>query len=54
MYCINFRGGDFCYSEDEFNVMRLDIQHAKALGAHGVVFGILNPNGSVDIDRVSK
>jgi len=51
---LNYRGGDFCYSEDEFNVMCLDIQHAKSLGAYGVVFGILNPDGSVDVDRVSK
>ncbi|GBB90217.1 hypothetical protein RclHR1_01710017 [Rhizophagus clarus] len=34
--------------------MCLDIQHAKLLGAHGVVFGILKPDGSVDIDKVSK
>ncbi|CAB5393690.1 unnamed protein product [Rhizophagus irregularis] len=54
MVMIRPRGGDFCYSDDEFKVMCLDIQHVKLLGAHGVVFGILKPDGNVDIDRVSK
>lgn len=45
------RGGDFCYSDTEFEVMKQDILTAKSLGADGVVFGILNPDGSVDITR---
>ncbi len=48
------RGGDFCYDEDELSVMRSDIQAAKKLGADGVVFGILLPNGEVDIARTSE
>lgn len=42
------RGGDFCYSKTEFEVMQEDIELAKSLGADGVVFGILNPDGSID------
>ena len=45
------RGGDFCYSEVEFEVMRLDIAFAKQAGADGVVIGILNPDGTVDAER---
>ncbi|MCU0338337.1 MAG: copper homeostasis protein CutC [Spirosomaceae bacterium] len=45
------RGGDFCYDEEEFEVMRQDIQTAKNLGADGVVFGILNPDGTIDVKR---
>jgi copper homeostasis protein len=46
------RGGDFCYSSMEYEVMRYDVVEAKRLGADGVVVGILTPDGDVDIDRV--
>src|SRR5688500_16157212 len=41
------RGGDFCYSELEFEVMKYDIEQAKQLGANGVVIGLLKEDGSV-------
>lgn len=48
------RGGDFCYSDTEFEVMKADIHAAKELGADGVVFGILNPDASVDVNRTKE
>jgi copper homeostasis protein len=48
------RGGDFCYSHTEFDVMKEDIQMAKELRADGVVFGLLNPDGSVDVLRTKE
>jgi len=48
------RPGDFCYSELEFESMRRDIEAAKSAGADGVVLGILEPNGSVDIERTRE
>ncbi len=45
------RGGDFLYSDDEFEIMKRDIVAAKQLGAHGVVLGILKEDGRVDVDR---
>ncbi len=43
------RGGDFCYSDDEMSIMQADIRMAKELGCEGVVLGILQPNGQVNI-----
>ena len=45
------RGGDFLYSPDEFAAMRHDVEAMKAAGADGIVLGVLNPDGTVDIDR---
>lgn len=47
------RGGDFLYSDTEFSVMRRDIERAGEAGADGIVTGILNRDGSVDIDRTA-
>ncbi|HUK48573.1 MAG TPA: copper homeostasis protein CutC [Terriglobales bacterium] len=45
------RGGDFCYSAEEFQTMEQDVLMAKKLGADGIVFGILQENGDVDLER---
>ena len=45
------RGGDFCYSNLELDVMRQDILAARAAGANGVVIGILQQDGSLDEQR---
>jgi copper homeostasis protein len=36
------RGGDFFYSDDEFEVLMENLQMMKRLGADGFVFGFLN------------
>ncbi len=46
------RGGDFLYSGEEFEIMKEDIRVAKELGSDGVVFGILLPDGSIDMERM--
>jgi copper homeostasis protein len=45
------RGGDFLYSDDEFQTMLRDIDYARKAGATGVVFGILTADGKVDVER---
>lgn len=48
------RGGDFLYSADELAVMEADILTAKRLGADGVVFGLLNTDGTVDTENTKR
>ena len=45
------RGGDFLYTNAEFEVMKNDIQICKELGFAGVVIGLLLPDGSIDKER---
>ncbi|HPH74926.1 MAG TPA: copper homeostasis protein CutC [Bacteroidales bacterium] len=47
------RGGDFLYSDSEFSVMRRDIEVAGENGADGIVTGILNRDGTIDVERTA-
>ena len=42
------RGGDFLYSESEFEIIKADIEMCRQLGCNGIVIGLLNRDGSVD------
>ena len=48
------RGGDFLYSDLEFEVMREEIASARRLGADGLVLGLLDEDGRVDLDRTRE
>ena len=48
------RGGDFLYSDDEFAVMQHDIITLKEMGINGVVIGMLNADGTIDVERSSQ
>lgn len=45
------RGGDFLYSAEEFAIMLKEVDFCKQTGCDGVVFGILNGDGTVDRKR---
>lgn len=47
------RGGDFLYSDAEFEIMQSDVMICKQLGCDGVVFGMLKEDGTVDKKRCS-
>ena len=48
------REGDFLYSKRELKSMEYDIDMIKDSGVEGVVLGILNSDGSVDIENLSR
>jgi copper homeostasis protein len=48
------RGGDFLYSEVEFDIMKEDVLLCKKTGCDGVVLGLLNKDGSIDKKRTSE
>ena len=46
------RAGDFLYSPDELDLLRLQILELKAAGANGFVIGCLTPEGALDLDAM--
>ena len=48
------RGGDFFYTEYEFNSMRSDILMARKLNYPGIVLGLLNADGTIDTARTKR
>jgi copper homeostasis protein len=54
MMMIRPRGGGFCYTEAEMSSMERDAEAAVANGADGIVFGILLPDGRIDIERTRR
>ena len=48
------RDGDFLYSSYEIEMMLADIHSAKAIGAQGVVFGLLNTKAEIDNDTLKS
>jgi len=47
------RAGDFLYSPDEVELLRLQIMELKAAGADGFVIGCLTPDGYLDRDAMA-
>lgn len=48
------RGGDFVYSDLEFEIIKEDIRACKELGVEGIVSGVLNADGTVDKGRTKE
>ena len=48
------RGGDFLYTDEEFEIMLHDARLCKELNCDGMVIGLLNKDGSIDITRTTK
>ena len=48
------RGGDFLYSKNEFECIKEDLKITRDLGFPGAVIGMLQNDGTVDIDRTAE
>ena len=48
------RGGDFLYNKDEYEIMLQDVKLCKQMGCDGIVIGLLNMDGSIDVARTSE
>ena len=48
------RGGDFLYNHEEFEIMVSDVLLCKQTGCDGVVIGMLNKDGRIDVERTSR
>ena len=48
------RGGDFLYTDLEYDIMRRDIEICGECGADGIVLGILRSDGTIDLERTAK
>lgn len=51
---IRNRGGDFLYTAEEFSIMLRDVQLCKEMGCDGVVIGLLQRDGTIDIRRTEQ
>lgn len=47
------RGGDFLYTDDEFEIMLHDVKLCKQSGCDGIVTGLLNEDGTIDVKRTA-
>jgi copper homeostasis protein len=48
------RGGDFLYTDDEFEIMKEDIKFCRETGCDGVVAGLLKKDGRIDLKRTAE
>ena len=54
MCMVRVRGGDFNYTEEEYDVMFKDAKLLLDNNADGIVFGFLDDNNMINIDKTKK
>ena len=47
------RGGDFLYTDDEYAIMLHDVKLCKQLGCDGIVIGLLNEDGNIEMKKTA-
>ena len=48
------RPGDFLYSDEEFEIMISEVTLSKELGCDGIVIGLLDADGTINLKRTAK
>ena len=48
------REGDFNYSNEEYELMKVDIEKFKEMGCKGIVSGVLNEDETIDLERTKE
>jgi copper homeostasis protein len=48
------RGGDFLYTDLEYDIMRREIESCGESGVDGIVLGILESGGTIDVERTAR
>ncbi len=48
------RGENFCYNNNEIEIMKQDIEMCKSLGVKGIVLGVLNKNDEIDYSLLKE
>lgn len=48
------RGGDFLYTDEEYETMLKEVDYCKQAGCDGVVIGLLNADGTIDKNRAAR
>ena len=48
------RSGDFTYTEEEFEIIKANIELCKEFGVSGIVSGVLNSDNTIDINRTKE
>ena len=48
------RFGDFCYTDAEFSMVKHAVEDFRKMGAEGVVFGVLKPDGTLNMEQMKE
>jgi len=48
------RGGDFLYTDVEYEIITADVKHCIEAGCDGIVIGMLKADGTIDKERCEK
>lgn len=51
---VRCRGGNFCYSDSEYEIMFKDAENLLDEGSDGIVFGFLNEDSTINVEKTKE